>query len=1830
MSDQTKPNSGELLYGNNIGIEPQQVSTNEHTAKLLKTALSTKQDKIDSYFLYLVSLSELDPSFDNHPISDVSISRVETKFSNVANTEVMSFKKGALFPSSLFLGDTAFGARDVTVAIYKNDVMVSSVSKTVDLTSTKKSFTIQQILGNDVTYEIGDVFSIGIKSDNELSMQVGDELSYIATSLISSGGGSGSTPKPGIHMELVDDTYNVLDGDKSTDLLTNEKADAKIKKAIGAIPVVTPENSFGKVTVGLESIESTTPNDTLKVLQGPHTRLSVDPETKELSIGVDNGVLDDALTTNARVKELIALIPAIVIFGPFATIEELITGSPTAKQGDHGLVHIVGEADEYDDWIYLVVKKVGKWTKLGGIGALDLTNYYTKAETNELIKNIDEKVTADIASQNLIITNHGIKIDAIELKFNTELQDTVLQEVLRVRDINITDVQVGQTVKWNGTGEQPTKINDSTYVRADGFTKIDTGEYDEKFMAWMVENNPTNISGTAITMPRIEESISSYTKTNEFGTCEIFSNGKMIFTTTKEGFANGAVITFPVAFTDIPELEPMDYYIPTGAVYNQSKNAVFSGFIDITTTSCKVDNSLDNNWKCSCIATGHWKAVSGSKTIDLSSAPVFFALGLDPNTKYYGGWEENAGDVYYIELYNGIIFTNVGTYEEPIWFDYTTGMITTEGASIYGNLTLDIPVPKAYEYMKVRSELAGLGEIISTAVNKEPYPDGAGVSFNKGIYFANKATKWTGTPNENWDQLANGVLVSINDAVIGQIVNPFPGSDYSWLKMDAVTVYTKLDKIEMIPVYEHVDTYYPTHIIDANTFTLPKKETPVFSNGIMPSNTRDVVISHDIMSYFVGFGLDISKSYTGMWTDVAGNQAAISLDNGIISTSVPVSEYNPLTGNFDPIVLAHKGATITIDQVSFTAGEVRNLQSNTITCGVQKVVSFSEKIVAKDYECIVYRPCQELQYVAQLRKIKANGDVYFLTGTLSGNLNWDTMVYTDVYDSISYIEIYNAEVGPIISEFDGFMLMKGINTTAGRGDLIAIPGPNGTAYEVNNGIWFDGSTYKCIKNTVWNGALTADWELSAGSGGSSNPLVVNGNATKILNTDDTIVATYDEPTKTTLLSVKGGITPPATRGATVAHLSETEIGTIFDLVKPTTAVKKTKTQPKVRASKSATIGLETSPFTDDGVLYENGLMMDWDSSITPEDPIGKGLNIGKGLLFTEVEVSPGSGANLMLMVMYLKSAVVSDMKTFGLSAKGYEFYDTNDDLTIAGIYNPTTGILLFSSEYMASLQSAVPYDTVQALAVVNNYTLPISARKCVTAYSRNVVDGTPQVSTFIKFNADISKLTGNTGEFPCKCMHIDNSSEMGVKFQDAMIVDGNLVVDGLVTHSIDYTTNKLESVDVSFPQTLVGMHIPDYYKNGGVVPPKPTEKIEDNICLDGVSKLDKTDKGYYDKGFESLKTAGGIVDPTNANIITAPLVPTATGGESVSGPHRHMRIADTNVLRNSGTFLIEVDGGYWYGDTAKSHDGLIYRCIIDYTKVTALTDIENIAIWENISNSGTVKLPEGIFASVVVGEPYKVGNWALINGVQYKCIKDTVWTGTVTSAWELHEGVNTVANIIPGNGLKWAGVFGDKKHTLEVVHGTGDGDLTTGADVKSIVKSALPLSANYDSYAKMLQYQHNFQDYQLVTVQMTEVYFFNGEKDGLILLNDVASFKKVYSNDSAGSNSTLSGFIQISENDIKFSIKMSALTDDQKNASIIINKSEVDPGLYSNLIKHDGLSTYCMVTTKTVEGVYIVHAVDVNIYVNKDISMSINFGGLPYDGMHSEVSINTLMVMANR
>ena len=195
-----------------------------------------------------------------------------------------------------------------------------------------------------------------------------------------------------------------------------------------------------------------------------------------------------------------------------------------------------------------------------------------------------------------------------------------------------------------------------------------------------------------------------------------------------------------------------------------------------------------------------------------------------------------------------------------------------------------------------------------------------------------------------------------------------------------------------------------------------------------PTNTRDIAFKYvrvEARQIFIGFGLDISETYSGTFTTSLGATFTCRLYNGLLEQLTGSGaweirgEYNPSTGNMDITSGFNEDfVNIYIKNVNFTAGQIRNIQSNTVICnGTNKTLVFSQSITPKKYDAVMYRSCVGLDYQIQLRKIRENGDVYGRDGGYYGNLDWETMIYTDENNgNISYLEIYSTY--PIIDEFN--------------------------------------------------------------------------------------------------------------------------------------------------------------------------------------------------------------------------------------------------------------------------------------------------------------------------------------------------------------------------------------------------------------------------------------------------------------------------------------------------------------------------------------------------------------------------------------------------------------------------------------------------------------------------------------------------------------------------------------------------------------------------------------------------------------------------------------------
>lgn len=188
-------------------------------------------------------------------------------------------------------------------------------------------------------------------------------------------------------------------------------------------------------------------------------------------------------------------------------------------------------------------------------------------------------------------------------------------------------------------------------------------------------------------------------------------------------------------------------------------------------------------------------------------------------------------------------------------------------------------------------------------------------------------------------------------------------------------------------------------------------------DNIIEADTRDIffkIVNTDTQ-VFIGLGLDFeSVTYTGKIEFNFGS-VNLELDNGILwrdNRQVRMGEYNPSTGCIDITLYGSSApfANCILNNVSFSEGIDRNIQSNTIVCSYSnKELLFSEKITQKEYNYIMYRSCiSELTHRSYRGVLKNNGNL-IKDGLVHGTLNWETMEYIDLYGNISFIEIYNAE-----------------------------------------------------------------------------------------------------------------------------------------------------------------------------------------------------------------------------------------------------------------------------------------------------------------------------------------------------------------------------------------------------------------------------------------------------------------------------------------------------------------------------------------------------------------------------------------------------------------------------------------------------------------------------------------------------------------------------------------------------------------------------------------------------------------------------------------------------
>ena len=861
-----------------------------------------------------------------------------------------------------------------------------------------------------------------------------------------------------------------------------------------------------------------------------------------------------------------------------------------------------------------------------------------------------------------------------------------------------------------------------------------------------------------------------------------------------------------------------------------------------------------------------------------------------------------------------------------------------------------------------------------------------------------------------------------------------------------------------------------------------------------------------------------------------------------------------------------------------------------------------------------------------------------------------------------------------------------------------------------------------------------------------NLLKINGNETEILNTDDTITSTYDNTTKTTLLSVKGGVTPPITKSENViAYVSETEVGTVFDWVEPKTPVVKSKS--KRNSSKSVTIiPEESSPMIINGTSTDLGYILPINTPIDPSIAEYE-IFLGKGVEFTAADIdSPGAMPNITMMGILLDDLG----QPTNMLQLSYTLVNglilTDIDGAVVGIYDLSTNILKFNSAETNKFRNCAP----NMMSMYQHYKIPAAQRKCTTALSLDVLNGVSSTSINIDFLSNISTLKGNKGTFEC---FVSEMTDYGVTILHSKIIDDKLYVDDKHTHTINYDTSQFVTVD-GLPSTLSYVTIPEYYNGNDVVIPPVEEKIEDKIKLDGISKLDKTDKPYYNDGFNSLLELGGIVDPTNPNIITTPKIHVASGfreettsfgtskvydngvyefdtiGEgfptltivevpipftaipniysrtisgipsvreqavmkpeavfiqtlyntadnfdkfqisfngatgiklaftasgywkAFSGSFRYMKIANINALRNKVAAFREFNVPYYFGNVVLSDDGTSYKCLVESTTIISNADLSNKTIWAISSGSG--ELPKGTLSNIIVGETYYPKDWAFINGVQNKCLVEHKWDGIGAEGyWEVFEGVSVATNISAKPPLQF-GQYWPNKTRLELLTGMGVDDITTGQDVRDLITTfGSKKISTYDNYAHMINMQHNVDDKWFVEVGKDPLVdpelYYKIAKDRFINLSKsgdgggggggtlpptTPTKEDAYEliiplngGNQGGSNSQITGYVLIKENELLLDIELSNMEVGQNSASIFIeNFGNTLPELYKKLLKNHASSPYFKcVAFDSAEN---IKRSDVSLGLGAN-HVSINFNSLPYNGTEwDRIFINTVVVLS--
>ena len=365
---------------------------------------------------------------------------------------------------------------------------------------------------------------------------------------------------------------------------------------------------------------------------------------------------------------------------------------------------------------------------------------------------------------------------------------------------------------------------------------------------------------------------------------------------------------------------------------------------------------------------------------------VFIGLGIDTRITYTGKTQYTSG--YLDDL---VLEGNVLKIKQV-----STGILTAIG--IYDSqdgYIKDIKnIPTGFINLSLNNVSFTAGEIRNIQSNTIPCGGQNVVSFSEKIIQKEYDIVMYGSCASISTRVRYGIITKSGEVLLSGYLQ----GNFDFETMTYTGRHGEISYLEIYNAYPPISQF--NLLIEFNKLNSDRSDD-------IKANTRNIAFLHQITPYFVGFGLDTSKSYTGIWTDTEGNQTTISLVNGIISTNQPISKYNPVTGNFDPILLYYVGAIITIDQVSFSAGQVRNIQSNTIPCGGQNVVSFSEKIIQKEYDIVMYGSCASISTRVRYGIITKSGEV-LLSGYLQGNFDFETMTYTGRHGEISYLEIYNA------------------------------------------------------------------------------------------------------------------------------------------------------------------------------------------------------------------------------------------------------------------------------------------------------------------------------------------------------------------------------------------------------------------------------------------------------------------------------------------------------------------------------------------------------------------------------------------------------------------------------------------------------------------------------------------------------------------------------------------------------------------------------------------------------------------------------------------------------